>query len=63
MKYFNDIAATTEQRLKILKIFPPEFEKGYKLYQQNKLIPDFPGDESGWYLLDIGSVVKFNING
>ena len=63
MKYFNDIATTTQQRLKILKIFPPEFEKGYKLYQQNKLIPDFPGDESGWYLLDIGSVVKFNING
>ena len=40
-----------------------DFYKQLTIEQQNKLIPDFPGDESGWYLLDIGSVVKFNING
>jgi hypothetical protein len=63
MKYFNDMFTNTEQRAKMLKVFPPEFEKGYKLYKQGKLKPDFPGDESGWYLLDIGSVIKFNLNG
>jgi hypothetical protein len=53
----------TEQRARMLKIFPPEFEKGYKLYKQGKLKPEFPGDESGWYLLEVGSVIKFNLNG
>ena len=63
MKYFDDMFTDAEQRLKMLKVFPPEFEKGYKLYKQGKLKPDFPGDESGWYLLEIGSVIKFNLNG
>ena len=63
MKYFNDILTNVEQRAKMLKVFPPEFEKGYKLYKQGKLKPEFPGDESGWYLLEIGSVIKFNLNG
>ena len=63
MKYFNDMFANAEQRIKMLKVFPPEFEKGYKLYKQGKLKPDFLGDESGWYLLQIGSVIKFNLNG
>ena len=63
MKYFNDLFPDTEQRMKILNIFPPEFKKGYRLYQQGKLKPDFPGDESGWYLLEVGSVIKFDLNG
>ena len=63
MKYFNDMFQNAEQLAKMLKIFPPEFEKGYKLYKQGKLKPDFPGDESGWYLLEVGSVIKFNLNG
>ena len=63
MKYFNDMFNDAEQRARMLKVFPPEFEKGYRLYKQGKLKPDFPGDESGWYLLEIGSVVKFNLNG
>ena len=63
MKYFNELFPNAQQRNKILKIFPPEFEKGYKLYQQGKLKPEFPGDDSGWYILDIGSVIKFNLNG
>ena len=63
MKYFNDMFMDTEQRARMLKIFPPEFEKGYKLYKQGKLKPEFPGDESGWYLLEVGSVIKFNLNG
>ena len=63
MKYFNDLFTDTELRHKMLKVFPPEFEKGYRLFQQGKLKPEFPGDESGWYLLDIGSTIKFNLNG
>jgi len=47
----------------MLKVFPAEFEKGYKLFKQGKLKPDSAGDESGWYLLEIGSVIKFNLNG
>ena len=63
MRYFDDYFIDTQQRNRILKIFPKEFEKGYKLYKQGKLKPDFPGDESGWYLLEINSVIKFNLNG
>ena len=63
MRYFNDMFADVQQRMKMLKVFPPEFEKGYKLYRQGELKPDFPGDDSGWYLLEIGSVIKFNLNG
>ena len=63
MKYFNDMFTNAEQRARMLKIFPQEFAKGYRLYKQGKLKPDFPGDESGWYLLQIGSVIKFNLNG
>ena len=63
MAYFNNMFTDAEQRMRMLKVFPPEFEKGYKLYKQGKLKPDFPGDDSGWYLLDPGSVIKFNLNG
>jgi len=63
MKYFNDMFINVEQRAAVLKVFPPEFEKGYKLYKQGKLKPEFPGDDAGWYLLEIGSVIKFNLNG
>lgn len=63
MKYFNDFFTNAQQRNRMLKVFPPEFEKGYRLYKQGKLKPDYPGDESGWYMLDVGSVIKFNLNG
>ena len=60
MSYF-DTFADPNYRMRILKMFPPEFAKGYVLYKQNKLLPDFIGDDSnGWYLLDIKSTVKFS---
>ena len=62
MKYFDVAFTNSELRNKILKIFPKEFEHGYRLYKQGKLSPDFPGDDSGWYLLDPGSVIKFCLN-
>ena len=63
MKYFDDAFKDTTQRMKILSLFPIEFKKGYIAYKEGRLKPDFPGDTSGWYLLDTKSVIKFNING
>ena len=63
MKYFDEQFRNTEQRFKILKMFPKEFEKGYRLYRQGKLPPEFQGDTSGWYLLDPKMTVKFTANG
>lgn len=63
MKFFDEKFTSTEQRMKILKMFPQEFQKGYRLYKEGKLIPDFIGDDRGWYLLDPEMTVKFNANG
>lgn len=63
MKFFDVAFKDTTQRMKMLKLFPEEFRKGYILYKEGKLQPEFSGDTSGWYLLDINSVIKFNING
>lgn len=63
MKYFDDYFKDTTQRMKILNLFPPEFKKGYEAYKKGKLIPEYPGDTAGWYLLSIENTVKFNING
>lgn len=63
MKYFDEQFRDTAQRMKILKLFPKEFSKGYVLYKQGKLPPEFMGDENGWYLLDTNATVKFTANG
>ena len=63
MKFFDDNFRDTAQRMKILKLFPTEFAKGYMLYKQGKLPAEFVGDTAGWYLLDPSMTVKFNANG
>lgn len=63
MKFFDDMYSDTQQRMRVLNLFPDDFKKGYRAYKQGKLIPDFQGDTSGWYLLDINSSVKFNLSG
>jgi hypothetical protein len=63
MKYFDEQFRDTAQRMKILKLFPDEFQKGYVLYKKGKLPPEFMGDTSGWYLLDPSKTVKFTANG
>lgn len=63
MKYFDDCFKDANQRMRILNLFPKEFKKGYILYKEGKLLPDFQGDTSGWYLLDIEKTIKFNMNG
>ncbi len=63
MKFFDEYFRDAEQRAKVLNLFPKEFKKGYILYKQGKLVPDYQGDTKGWYLLEIGKVIKFNVNG
>ena len=63
MKFFDVVFKDTTQRIKMLNLFPAEFKKGYSLYKEGKLEPQFSGDTHGWYLLDTGNVIKFNING
>lgn len=63
MKFF-DTFKDISYRMRVLKLFPEEFQKGYVLYKQGKLISTEYGDcEGGWYLLDPANTVKFNFNG
>lgn len=63
MRFFDDMFRDTSQRMAVLKIFPPEFAKGYTLYKTNKLPPAFQGDDTGWYMLDPAMTVRFTANG
>ena len=63
MKFFDETFREANQRMKMLNLFPKEFKKGYVLYKEGKLPPQFAGDTSGWYLLETNNVIKFNING
>lgn len=62
MKFFNDYFPDPDQRLKMLNLFPKDFKKGYGLYLDGKLVPQFRGDSVGWYLLDPNCAFKININ-
>lgn len=66
MRFFDTIP-NIQYRMKVLKLFPEEFSKGYILYKQNKLIDtDNNGvsfSNNGWYLLDPKNTVKFNFKG
>ena len=63
MKYFDDKFTDIEQKMKILKVYPKEFAKGYVLYKQGKLPAEFVGDSAGWYVLEVGAAFRFNLNG
>lgn len=63
MRFFDDYFRDTTQRVRMLNLFPQEFKKGYVMYKEGKLPPQFAGDTSGWYLLETENVIKFNING
>lgn len=62
MRYFDDLFTDSIQKMRILDLFPKEFKRGYILYKEGKLPPDYAGDTSGWYCLDPTCVIKFNIN-
>ena len=63
MKYFDDYYPDQNYKERVLKLFPEEFKKGYRLYKNGKLKGDFQGDSAGWYMLDPNYAFKFNING
>lgn len=62
MKYFDDNFKDPAYRIRVIKMFPEEFAKGYMLFKQGKLKNDFSGDSGGWYLLEPANTVKFNFN-
>lgn len=63
MSFFDTCFKNVSQRMKVLKLFPKDFQKGYVLYKQGKLDPDYTCDLQGcWYTLEPGSAIKFNIN-
>lgn len=63
MSYFDNAFKDSKQRETMLKLFGTDFIKGYKLYKNGKLPPQFVGDSEGWYLLEPKGAIKFNVNG
>lgn len=61
MKFFDDSFGDVAVRLKTLKLFPEEFQKGYVLYKQGKLTEDNGKTKSGWFPLEPGAAVKFSL--
>ena len=65
MKFFDQQFKDINYRLKVIKMFPDEFQKGYILYKSGKLPADSTsrGQASGsWYTLEPGSAIKFSMN-
>lgn len=71
MAFFDEKFSDVGYRMRVIKMFPEEFAKGYALYKQGKLTSEESYYEEngvrhytyGWYLLDPNNTVKFNING
>ena len=52
MAYFDEAYPDATYRAKILKLFPEEFSKGYKLYRERKLKAEqeyYPDENTGWH--------------
>lgn len=62
IKYFNDTFSDINYRLRVLKMFPKEFQKAYLAFQQGTLPKDFQSDDTGWFLLEPSNTVKFNLS-
>ena len=62
MRYFDDYYKDPAYRSRVLKLFPDDIQKGYRLYKKKKLKPDFNGDTDGWYLLDPECGFKLHLN-
>ena len=69
MQFFDTVFPDVSYRMKVLDLFPPEFKKGYRLYKEHKLPPNYPIIDNqlvtwgSWYLLDPGLAFKFSIMG
>lgn len=62
LKYFDDAFSDVEYKIRVLKMWPKEFYKGWALWKQGKLPKDSTNDEEGWILLDPSKTVKFNLS-
>lgn len=61
MRFFDEQFADTAYRTRVLKMFPKDIQKGYVLYRQGKIQPEYMGDTAGvWYPLEKGSAIKFD---
>jgi hypothetical protein len=63
MKYFDDAFSDIQYRIRVINMFPKDFQKGYVLFKEKKLKPEFQGDTAGWYLLDTNCAFKLNCGG
>lgn len=61
MHYFDDQFPNIELRKRVLKMFPEDFQKGYRLFKAGKLKSSIP-QESDWYTLDLDCAFKLNLN-
>lgn len=62
MRFFDEQFSSPVYRTKVLKLFPKEFQEGYALYKEGKLVSDYPFDKFGWYCLDPSMTVKFSFD-
>lgn len=63
MKWFDETFKDIQYRLKVLKSFPQEFQRGYVLFKEGKLAADYMGDTAGWYPLTPELSIMFTNNG
>jgi hypothetical protein len=47
VKYFDDAFSDNEYRIKVLKMFPKEFQKAYVAYKKGNLPKDSNTDDTG----------------
>ena len=62
MRFFDEKFSDVAYRMKVIKMFPEEFARGYVLYKQGKLVAENGDKENGWYLLDPAHTIKFCFN-
>lgn len=61
LQFFDSCFSNVQYRLKVLSLFPKELQKAYIKFKEGKLKQDV-GDDYGWFMLDPGTGVKFNLN-
>jgi hypothetical protein len=58
MKFFDDTFSDINYRLKVLKLFAPEFATGYMLCKLAKLPAEEMSRTGSWYLLEPDSAIR-----
>ena len=62
VKYFDDAFKDGQYRLRVLKMFPKEFQRGYIAFKNGTLASDFQGDDNACIPLEAATAVKFNLS-